>query len=231
MRAYLNLRHEGNDRWQAFEAGLRAIGCSDIRRGYGTDAMLVTWNRIGGADHAADVVEAAGLPVLVAENASWGSVVPRHIHVSRTRHSTVGTYPVGGPERWDALGIDLDEWRPAGGETVILAQRGIGSPHTAVPRIWSSTVAGRVRRHPGKSGPPVDLKEDLANASLIRTWGSAAAVQALAWGIPVESHMPHWIGEQDNTDQGRLSMFRRMAWAQWTLAEIATGEAFRWLLA
>jgi len=62
------------------------------------------------------------------------------------------------------------------------------------------------------------------------TWGSGAAVKALTWGIHVESHMPNWIGEQDNTDAGRLEMFRRLAWAQWTLDEIEDGTAFRHLL-
>lgn len=62
------------------------------------------------------------------------------------------------------------------------------------------------------------------------TWGSGAAVKALMWGIKVESHYPEWIGQQDNTDEGRLAMFRRLAWAQWELSEIASGEAFEWLL-
>jgi hypothetical protein len=42
--------------------------------------------------------------------------------------------------------------------------------------------------------------------------------------------MPQWIGEQDNTDAGRLAMFQRLAWAQWRLSEIESGFAFRWLL-
>jgi hypothetical protein len=63
------------------------------------------------------------------------------------------------------------------------------------------------------------------------TWGSGAAIKALQWGIPVVSEMPDWIGEQDNTDAGRLEMFRRLAWAQWTMEEIAHGEPFARLLA
>jgi hypothetical protein len=42
--------------------------------------------------------------------------------------------------------------------------------------------------------------------------------------------MPNWIGAQDNTDHGRLSMFRRLAWAQWRIEEIANGDPFAWLL-
>jgi hypothetical protein len=70
----------------------------------------------------------------------------------------------------------------------------------------------------------------LAKASKVVTWGSGAAIKALMMGIRVESHMPNWIGEQDNTDEGRLAMFRRLAWANWRLSEIESGQAFRWLL-
>ncbi len=55
-------------------------------------------------------------------------------------------------------------------------------------------------------------------------------MKALLWGIPVESHYPRWIGKQDNTDAGRLAMFERLAWAQWTHEEIAEGLPFRRLL-
>lgn len=42
--------------------------------------------------------------------------------------------------------------------------------------------------------------------------------------------MPKWCGEQDNTDEGRLSMFERLSWAQWRHEEIAAGVPFAWLL-
>ena len=74
------------------------------------------------------------------------------------------------------------------------------------------------------------LEDDLAKACKVVTWGSGAAIKALMMGIRVESHMPNWIGEQDNTDEGRLAMFRRLAWANWRLSEIESGQAFRWLL-
>jgi hypothetical protein len=74
------------------------------------------------------------------------------------------------------------------------------------------------------------VEADLANAAKVVTWGSGAAIQALLMGIPVISEMPGWIGEQDNTDAGRLAMFRRLAWAQWRHEEIGSGEAFHWLL-
>ena len=88
---------------------------------------------------------------------------------------------------------------------------------------------GRIRAHPGKyRGTPLEV--DLASAGRVVTWGSGAAIHALLMGIPVTSEMPDWIGHQGNTDAGRLDMLRRLAWAQWTLDEIASGEAFRWML-
>jgi hypothetical protein len=49
-------------------------------------------------------------------------------------------------------------------------------------------------------------------------------------GVRVQSDMPNWAAEQDNTHDGRLEMLRRLAWAQWRLDEIRSGEAFRWML-
>lgn len=229
MIAHLNLRHLDSERAQWFRDGLKAVGYNDVRPGAGVGDLLVTWNRIGVGNSVALECERRGIPVLVCENASWGATVPgRWLHVSRTRHNTAGLFPVAGPERWDRLGVELDQFRTRG-ETVVLGQRGIGSPPVAQPRGWERNMTGRVRAHPGR-GLPKPLREDLAHAGKVVTWGSAAAVEALSWGVHVESHMPQWIGEQDNTEAGRLGMFQRMAWAQWRPEEIQSGEAFRWLL-
>ena len=53
-------------------------------------------------------------------------------------------------------------------------------------------------------------------------------VKALLMGIPVVSGMTGWVAEQDNTEEGRLAMFRRLAWSHWTLEEIARGDPFHW---
>lgn len=229
MRAWLNLRYVTGDRAEAFRAGLQAMGfevVAELTTQPGPDDVLVTWNRIGHGDTCARHFEAMGRRVLVAENATWGNDFAgrRWYTLARDWHNRAGFFPVGGAERWDALGVDLAPWRTQG-ETVVLPQRGIGAG--GMPKGW--TAPGRVRRHPGR-GDSVPLEHDLAKAGRVVTWGSGAAVKALLWGIPVESHMPDWIAEQDNTDTGRLDMFRRLAWAQWTMEEIAAGEPFRRLL-
>lgn len=229
MRAWLNLRYLTDDRAEAFRSGLTSLGYAiapGVTMAPGPTDILVTWNRIGSGNRSALAFEAAGRPVLVAENAPWGNDFAgcRWYTLARSWHNRSGCFPIGGPERWDALGVELQPWRTAG-ETVVLPQRGIGAD--GMPGGW--TAPGRVRKHPGR-GVEVPLEQDLANAGKVITWGSGAAVKALILGVPVESHMPEWVGTQDNTDAGRVAMFRRLAWCQWTMDEIAAGVPFRRLL-
>lgn len=228
-RAFLNLRLTNRERVSLFESGLMRHGFKvipGVTYDPGPQDILVTWNRIGSGHVAAQKFEKAGLPVLVAENAAWGNeFAGSHWYtLARNWHNRAGCFPIGGAERWDSLGVELSPWRTSG-ETVVLPQRGIGAG--GMPKNW--TAPGRVRKHPGKGGA-VSLEKDLANSAKVVTWGSGAAIKALMMGVRVESHMPDWIGAQDNTDHGRLQMFRRLAWAQWRLEEIASGRAFEWVL-
>jgi hypothetical protein len=224
------IRSEPHYRHDAFEIGLQNAGLSpDIAE---RADVLVIWNRYGTWAKLASACEKRGGLVLVAENASWGNEFAgeRWYTIARGVHNTAGRFPIGGPERWDSLGVELASWREGKGETVILPSRGIGPPGVAMPDGWGQGIKGRVRTHPGTNAC-VPLDQDLARATRVVTWGSGAAIKALLWGIRVVSHMPQWIGEQDNTDAGRLAMFRRLAWAQWRVSEITTGEPFRRLCA
>lgn len=224
MRFELALRHDLPERLAAFRSGLLAHGHTE-----GADAdLLVTWNRFGLNGMKADQVEARGGTVLVVENALWGNgfLGESWLSISRRFHHTA--QPAYGPGRWDCMGVRLSPFRTAG-ETVVLAQRGIGHPAYRQPIGWPEDAqrryGGRIRPHPGKQeGRP--LAQDLAQCGRVVTWASGAAVKALMWGIPVTSEMPGWVAEQDNTEAGRLAMFRRLAWSHWTLEEIARGDPF-----
>lgn len=234
MKAWLNLRHAVPERWAAFSRGLERLGYTVVQgvtSRPGDRDILVSWNRIREGNTAAQAFESRGLRVLVTENATWGNDFSgqRWYTLAERFHNTAGLFPIGGPERFDDLGVELAPWRQ-GYETVILPQRGIGPREVAMPLSWPDSAlrrhGGRLRPHPGtrKATP---LADDLAKCGRAVTWGSGAAIQALILGVPVVSEMPRWIGEQDNTDEGRLAMFRRLAWAQWRLDEIKSGEAFR----
>lgn len=232
-RAFLSLRHTVPERRAVFTEGLQRVGFEVVHgltREPREGDILVTWNRIHEGDACAREFERRGNAVLVTENATWGNdfAGERWYTLVRSYHNLSGTFPIGGNERWDSLGVELAPWRE-GGETVVLHSRGIGPVCHRTPRDWASRQTGRVRPHPG-TGQAKRLEEDLAECGRVVTWGSGAAVKALMLGIPVESHMPNWIAEQDNTDAGRLAMFRRLAWAQWRLDEIRKGAPFEWLL-
>jgi hypothetical protein len=250
-RAYLNLRYTVPERRSVFTEGLKRLGY-DVIDGLTRDPrdgdLLVSWNRITEADTVAKIFESRGLKVLITENSSWGnSFAGRNWYtICRNYHNVAKTFPEGGSERWDRLGVDLAPWRNESEypDTVILAARGIGPACHRTPSNWTEQAINRcrredigsgggttfVRQHPGRSRSQIPLEENLRKCWKAVTWGSGAAVKALMWGIRVESHMPNWIAEQDNTNEGRLAMFRRLAWAQWTLDDIGSGYAFARLL-
>lgn len=237
MKAWLNLRYTVPERLRAFVTGIERHGYK-AEIGFpdriGPKDLLITWNRINMGDMVARKFTELGRPVIVAENAAWGnSFLGCHWYsLARTFHNTTDRVPYFGPHRWDSMGVYISPFRTEG-ETVILPQRGIGSAPTRMPNGWGLDAqrrhGGRIRPHPGKL-KGVDLAKDLASCGKVVTWGSGAAIKALMMGIPVTSEMPNWIGEQDNTENGRLAMFRRLAWAQWHTMEIQSGEPFACLL-
>lgn len=247
MKAWLNLRHPDSHRAEAFTTGLKRLGYA-VEQGCtlhpGERDIMVSWNRIREAGPAADAFEAAGRPVLITENASWGNDFAGEswLTMAKSFHNVAGQFPIGGPERWDNLGSFLwgmreleEEGADFYDETVILPSRGIGPAQTRMPANWLQQVQAqnpkaRTRTHPGRHEPEVPLGRDLLQAHTVITWGSGAAIKAAMLGIKVRSDMPRWIGQSDNTEKGRLQMFRDLAWAQWRLDEIRRGDAFRWLL-
>lgn len=256
MIAWGGIREGVHYRREAFRAGFEACGYR-VRWGLpdvpGPEDVLFIWNRYGQFRHAADRFEARGRPVLVAENGYLGNdfAGARWYAIARGQHNGAGTWPSGDASRWDRLGVDLAPWRELGGEVVLLPQRGIGPPGVAMPANWVASTAVRlrqagikfrIREHPGTNPAPA-LEADLARASAVVTWGSGAALKAVRAGVAAFSDWPAWIGAPAalplqaliegracHDDAARLSMFRRLAWAQWTLEEIASGEPFRRLL-
>jgi hypothetical protein len=256
VRAWLALRPGVEYRREAFKAGLEACGYEvrcELTERPGPDDVLVTWNRYGQNDRVARLFEAKGLPVLVAENGYLGNdfAGAKWYAISRNQHNGCGSWPEGGADRWDSLGVKLEPWRSVG-EVVILAQRGIGPEGVAMPPRWchwmqgelaKKGVSARLRPHPGRHPAP-SLEQDLAKAGCVVTWSSGAALKALMMGVPVYHGLIRWIGKSCakpahhllreyapfRDDAARLDMFRRLAWAQWRLEEIESGEAFRRLL-
>ena len=62
----------------------------------------------------------------------------------------------------------------------------------AIKRKTSRPV--RVRKHPGNHPPEIPIEDDLDNVWAVVTWGSSAAIKALAAGVPAFYCFPPWIG-------------------------------------
>ncbi len=250
-RALSLLRDSLHYRADAFRAGLRAQGFEvvDELRDPSPDDVLLVWNRHGARNEQARRFEAAGARVIVAENGYLGKTWRggKWFALSLDHHAGAGRWPDGGPQRWDSLGVELEPWKVGGTQTVVLAQRSIGEPGIASPWNWAESVAprvhGRIRQHPGAEPARVTLRDDLADVGQVVTWASGAALLALVFGVPVFYAFPRWIGASAarplsefgtasplRNDGARLAMFRRLAWAQWTVEEVESGEAFDHLL-
>lgn len=172
-------------------------------------------------------------------------------------HNGGGRWPCpDGAERWARLGIALQPMRRADGHILVCPNRSFGVPERMMPPDWPERTADRLRKkfgkvrvrsHPGNDAPKVPLAEDLKDASVVVVWYSSAGLHAMIAGVPVVAASPHWIGrsaafesveaalggewDAAELDARRLATMQRLACAQWTAAELASGEPFRRLLA
>jgi len=243
------VRREPHYRRDAIETGLRRLGYMQVQApAPGPGNVLVIWNRKPVTDDAlATMYERAGGKVIVVENAYAQKVDKTMYAMSLSQHHRGG--PVGEGDRFSALGFEVKPWRSTpGGHVLICAQRSIGSPSMASPPQWAERMAEkvkalglkpRIRQHPGNFKPTTPLVADLMGAYACAVWSSGAGVAALIEGIPVVYSAPTWICKTGASaglnnlgygDASRAHALHAMAWGQWTVAEITSGEPFALLL-
>jgi hypothetical protein len=251
-KACLLIRRNWFERTDAFVHGLERCGfeVTDSPARPGKGDVIVLWNRLRRYESHAKAFVAAGASVLIAENGWIGRDGAGRILIalSRDHHNGAGTWPVGEADRWSGFGIELKPWRERGEHVLVLLQRGIGEEGVAMPRHWGDQIALRLkavtrrqvvmRPHPGIHAPSDD--PDFRGAHCVVTWASGAAIKAIVAGVPAFHEFPEWIGGSaarfgiDHIEEpflgDRLPMLQRLAWAQWSLEEIASGEPFRCLL-
>lgn len=224
--------------YEAFVSGLAACGC---RLDDGTPDASVVWAKGGSGD------------VLVAENGYLAGQGGPYVALALGGHNGAGQWPDGDKARFEGLGVSVRRWRENGQHILVCPSRGIGA--NPMPKDWTAkTVARlkaltnreiRVRAHPGNwknlaEHPDASLRADLEGAWCCVTWASTAGIRALTMGIPVISCAPHWIcadaaghdlDEIENPPMPeRMPVFYRLATAQWSLDEIASGKPIQRLL-
>lgn len=209
--------------------------------------ILVCWNRKKINQKKILSYENAGARVIIAENGyiGYGDDGHKLTALAIGHHMGAGRWYTGLEPRWKRQEIKIRPWRKPGKEIVILAQRGIGESMDAkwAMRLQDSLKRKtdrhvRLRFHPGKKVNA--LEPDLDDAWAVVTWGSAAGLKAIAYGVPAFHLMPEWIGQLgakfgvddlENPERpDRENLFHAVGWAQWTHSEIKSGESFRFLL-
>jgi hypothetical protein len=184
-----------------------------------------------------------------------GGPQPHHYYaLAEGWHNGRGRWPVVAedaalaPTRFQRLGVELKPWRTEGDYVLVCPNRSFGIGEQVMHPDWAERTAARLRKqtklevrvraHPGNNAPKRTLAEDLSRAAICVVWSSGAAVHALAEGIPTYIEAPFQIlkgaaaaGPLHNPGcPERAPHFERMAWAQWSVAEIQSGEPFRHLL-
>lgn len=252
MIAVNTLREQPHYRRSAFTKGLERLGYKMERGGSprSRSDLLILWNRQSTDENQARDWESNGGSVLVCENGYIGADDQgRSLYaISVHGHNGSGWFPVGTEDRFTALGVQVQPWRDLSGHVLVCGQRGIGSRLMASPANWEHGMAQklkgrwpvRMRSHPGRTQPATTLQADLEGAAACYVWSSASGVKALTVGVPVIYAAPHWIcsaaASRDLSapmmdDALRQAALHRMAHAQWTVAEIESGEPFARIVA
>lgn len=263
MRAFCAIRNQPVYRREAFARGLAAcsyeVVFTDQHPGAPTptssDDALVIWNRYGTWHDLAVAFERKGCAVVVAENAYLANdrADRKRYALARDGHNGSGWWPLGGPERWQALGLEIRPWRAAGaGHVLVCPNRSFGRPGFVMPNDWAAQTAAKLRRftdrevrvrpHPGNDPPKKPFAADLEGAHAVVIWSSSVGCEALLAGVPVFATAPWWICKSATKENlaeietprcywwERKRAFERLAWAQWHVDEIETGEPFQHLL-
>jgi hypothetical protein len=133
---------------------------------------------------------------------------------------------------------------------VVGQRRGNGDPRSMPPN-WPELVTARLRDHVqvnihyrGKGETPYEVLERLHPRGVV-TWSSSFSAWALWCGVPVYYCGPAVMGWRVARrwheslpppepyvvdDSAVYQEFERLAWAQWTADEVATGQPFARLL-
>lgn len=201
--------------------------------GFGLVVLTSLWARNGDILHA---YRERGVPVLVIDLGYIRGQGHRQVSLNGLNRVVPFACP---QDRWNALGLSV---AASGGDpegyTLIAGQSPSDASHgltEAAYNAWLAKQEGRIRPHPLDTEPERSLDEDLAGARLLRTLCSGAGIEALIAGVPAVAEMPEravW-GELSSealpTVKERIRLLSRIAYGQWTIEEMRSGECAAFL--
>ena len=242
------LRHFGHN--------VRTLTASDYGKGQviPTDAVVISGTRAKGAIIIADH-EAAGIPVIVIDYGYLRRV--SGMATWATGHWQIGLGGLNRPPRFpcpadrlERLGIAPQ--RPRQGELTLIMGQHSGDPSHGLTDAEMASWAQRVcdetggywRPHPDSPHIEVnapradgDLGQWLRRAKVVRTICSTAGLDALLAGVPAIAERPEracWgelSGPEHPGAAAVTELCQRLAYGQWTLDEMRSGEAPAFVLA
>jgi hypothetical protein len=215
------------------------------------------WNKTARSQQTVKMAQIGGCPVMVAENGYVGKDAQgiQPYALALDGHNGSGRWHAPNSSRMEALHLDLKPLKdplPFQSNILVADQRGIGSDlMRSPPRFGASAVAtlqsrgfsAHLRPHPGRNTPATTLVDDLANCAALVVWSSNCATTAIIAGLPVYYAAPtmactpavvpfnHGLGIGAlPSEADRLQGLTKMAWAQWFISEITSGEPLKLLL-
>lgn len=176
--------------------------------------------------HLWEQAKREGRDVYYLDNSFFDVTRERQFRVAKNRIQHDGRGESDG-KRLAALGVTIKPWRGGGDYALVCAQSDEFMRTVAGDPDWLKRTTAELRmpfrvRHKGTKRP---FAEDLAQARCVVTYSSAAAVQALLEGVPAvcsEQCAAHRVGD-------RQKWASVLADNQWTLSEMAHGNAWGWL--
>lgn len=247
-----SIRDQPHYRKSAFVDGLKHAGYLVVSSAdslkIGPGDVFVSWNLYGSAADNAERFKSRGASVIVCENGYVGKDAEgrQYYALALDGHNGSGRWPEPEYDRLSKLNIEFKPWRDQGNHILVCGARGIGPPGIAQPAGWELLTAQRlkkitkrpirIRPHPGNSAPTIPLADDLKDCWAVVTWASNCATEALIAGIPVHYCGPYIATAgaatpgiesiEDPPTVDRMETFQRLAWQQWSVDEIQSGEPF-----
>src|SRR6185437_4707495 len=140
--------------------------------------LLITWSPWNGSRRQAlqRSFVAAGKPVIVMENGWLSPLGGRTFYqVALDGWNGTGTFPAGGPERWEGWRAMPWAWKQGGSYALVIGQRGGPDDPRTAPRDWHKTIhlPLPVLRRDRECQTPLHVQ--LRDAAECHVWTSNAA--------------------------------------------------------
>lgn len=209
----------------------------------------VAFYGIRGIEHLLSAAQADGRDWYYGDNAYFDCARGTHFRFAKNAFQQTDTSRIE-PQftRMIKLGVRVQPWRAPGRHIVLVEQSAPYYTSVGQSQSWAELAKAEIVKHTdrpivhrawdsNKTKLAATLHEDLRDAWAVVTYSSAAANEALLYGVPVfvsekSAASPLSSGplsqiENPQRPEGRGEWAARLAALQWTIDELRIGAAWR----